>query len=46
MFLPEKLHFPVKRCGANRCVDFIEGIHCKLDKETKMVLNKLYIHDI
>lgn len=30
MLLPKKLHFPLKGRWANGCVDFIEGIHCKL----------------
>lgn len=50
MLLPEKLHFPVERCGADRRVGFVEGIHCKLDVQIiniiKEVLDSILLPDI
>lgn len=50
MLLPKKLHFPVERGGANRCVGFIEGIHRKLHVEIiniiKEVLDSVLLPDI
>lgn len=42
MLLPEELHFPVERCGAYRRVGFIEGVHCKLGKDTHYVLKQMH----
>ncbi len=44
MLLPKKLHFPVERGGANRCVGFIEGIHRKLSETQTGFKTKQCIH--
>ncbi len=46
MLLPKKLHFPVERCGADRCVGFVEGIHRKLSEtQTGFKTNAMHSYD-